>query len=289
MRPDVGEASGGVGLGRAVPELQAGRGVLHGAFAVLEELAKREEAGLTQLALATGLPKATTHRLLCRLADLGVVHREDGGRYRMGVRAFRWGQRWAPAQVLGTAAARPLRRLAAAGCSTVIAVRDRADVIVVAGITDPGVDEVFQMRPGIVLPAASAAEVVLAAWDPASDPLSGPFSDPAWDPASLVRPRPGRGLPEGWSAAEWARRLGDARERGVAFDFEAALPPLGCVAAPVRAPTGALVAAVAVVVVGAGRLPALADAVRVTAAHISANLARVPGAGRALNALTAPP
>ncbi|MGW4799449.1 helix-turn-helix domain-containing protein, partial [Nonomuraea sp. NPDC004297] len=76
MRPDVGEAGGGVGLGRAVPELQAGRGVLHGAFAVLEELAKREEAGLTQLALATGLPKATTHRLLCRLADLGEARPE---------------------------------------------------------------------------------------------------------------------------------------------------------------------------------------------------------------------
>ncbi|MFI7416222.1 IclR family transcriptional regulator [Nonomuraea sp. NPDC049684] len=250
----------------------AGRGVLHGAFAVLEELARVEEAGLTQLAVATGLPKATAHRLLCRLTDLGLVHREDGGRYRIGTRMFRWGQRWSPAQVLSTAAVRPLRRLAAAGCAVTIAVRDGDDVIVVSGIGDPAVDEVFRMRPGLVLPVASAAEVVLAVGNPASG----------------RRPDPGWSLPEGHSPAEWARRVGDARERRVAFDFEAALPPLGCVAAPVRAPTGAVVAAAAVVVVGTSRLPLLADAVRETAACISANLARVPGAGRALSLLAAP-
>ncbi|MEV4398709.1 helix-turn-helix domain-containing protein [Nonomuraea sp. NPDC049607] len=267
----AGSIGGGLGdEGRAGPS--GGRGVLHGAFAVLEELARVEEAGLTQLAVATGLPKATAHRLLCRLTDLGVVHREDGGRYRIGTRMFRWGQRWSPAQVLSTAAVRPLRRLAAAGCSVTIAVRDGDDVIVVAGIGDPAVDEVFRMRPGIVLPAASAAEVVLAVGNPASG----------------LRPDPGWSLPPGHSRAEWARRVGDARDRRVAFDFEAALPPLGCVAAPVRAPTGAVVAAAAVVVVGTNRLPLLADAVRETAACISANLARVPGAGRALNLLATP-
>ncbi|AQZ61479.1 Transcriptional regulator, IclR family [[Actinomadura] parvosata subsp. kistnae] len=103
---------------------------------MLEEPARREEAGLTQLAMATGLPKATTHRLLGRLAHPGLVHREDGGRYRMGARTFRWGQRWAPAQVLGTTAARPLRRLAAAGCGAIVVVKDCGDVPVVAWIVD---------------------------------------------------------------------------------------------------------------------------------------------------------
>lgn len=274
MVPGTEEASGLNGershQGGAEPGASVGRGVLHGAFAVLEELARLEEAGLTQLAMATGLPKATTHRLLGRLADLGVVHREDGGRYRMGARTFRWGQRWAPAQVLSTAAVRPLQGLAGTGCSAVIAVRDGDDVIVVAGIGDPTVDEVFRLRPGAVLPAASAAEVVLA----------------AWDSVSAVCPDPGLSRPEGHSTTEWARRVGDARDRGVAFDFEGALPPLACVAAPVRAPTGALVAATAVVVLGTGRLPLLADAVRDTAARISGNLARVPGSGRALSLLT---
>ncbi|GGS90337.1 IclR family transcriptional regulator [Nonomuraea spiralis] len=267
---EAGGSTGGCGHAGGI-EAVPGRGVLHGAFAVVEELARVEEAGLTQLALATGLPKATAHRLLVRLTDLGVVHREHGGRYRIGTRMFRWGQRWTPAQVLSTAAVQPLRRLAAAGCSATIAVRDGGDVIVVAGIGDPAVEEVFRIRPGVVLPAASAAEVVLSVGDPAA-----------------LRPDPGWSLPEGHSRAEWARRIGDARERRLAFDFEAALPPLGCVAAPVRAPTGAVVAAAAVVVVGTERLPLLADAVRDTAACISANLARVPGAGRALSLLAEP-
>ncbi|MEV5408970.1 helix-turn-helix domain-containing protein [Thermopolyspora sp. NPDC052614] len=243
--------------------------MLHGAFAVLEELARLEEAGLTQLAMATGLPKTTTHRLLGRLADLGVVHREDGGRYRIGARTFRWGQRWAPGQVLGAAAVRPLRRLAAAGGSAVVVVRDGDDVIVVAGIADPAVDQVLRLRPGVALPATGTAEVMLAAWDPAS-----------------AVPPPGRSGPQWRPGAARSRRVDDATARRIAVGFEATPPPLGCVAAPVRAPTGALVAAAALVVLGTGRLPSLADAVRDAAARISANLTGVPGAGRALSPLT---
>src|SRR5690242_1880486 len=43
---------------------RTGRGVLEGAFLILEELARVREAGLTEIAAHTGLPKATAHRLL---------------------------------------------------------------------------------------------------------------------------------------------------------------------------------------------------------------------------------
>ncbi|MER6899719.1 helix-turn-helix domain-containing protein, partial [Amycolatopsis sp. NPDC000740] len=51
---------------------KAGRGVLEGAFLLLEELARNGEAGPTQLAAATGLHKATAHRLLDQLVGVGA-------------------------------------------------------------------------------------------------------------------------------------------------------------------------------------------------------------------------
>ncbi|WP_131741912.1 helix-turn-helix domain-containing protein [Actinomadura roseirufa] len=94
---------------RAGEPFAKGRGVLESAFAVLEELGRLEEAGLSQLAGATGLPKTTTHRLLGQLAGLGAVHRLADGRYQIGARAFRLGQMWRPGPLLRAAAAGPLR------------------------------------------------------------------------------------------------------------------------------------------------------------------------------------
>ncbi|ONI79900.1 hypothetical protein ALI144C_24540 [Actinosynnema sp. ALI-1.44] len=74
-------------IGHRVADDGAGRGVLDGAFLLLEALARFGEAGPTQLAAATGLPKATTHRLLDQLTGLGAVRRE-AGRYRIGSRMF---------------------------------------------------------------------------------------------------------------------------------------------------------------------------------------------------------
>lgn len=61
-----------VGHGR---EPAAGRGVLEGAFALLEELARGGETGLSRLAARAGLPKATAHRLLNQLVAVGAVQR----------------------------------------------------------------------------------------------------------------------------------------------------------------------------------------------------------------------
>ncbi|MEV0505303.1 helix-turn-helix domain-containing protein, partial [Streptomyces spectabilis] len=64
--------------GEAPPEdqgapLTQGRGVLVGAFALLEALRRRGgEAGLTELALACALPKGRAHRLRDQLGQLGA-------------------------------------------------------------------------------------------------------------------------------------------------------------------------------------------------------------------------
>lgn len=69
-RPSAGSAPSVQGGGRpprATPgegRSGAGRGVLEGAFSLLEALAGVDEAGLSDLAVRAGLPKATAHRLL---------------------------------------------------------------------------------------------------------------------------------------------------------------------------------------------------------------------------------
>src|SRR5262245_57549426 len=60
------------------------RGVLDGAFAVLDALAREEGGlGLTALSRACGLAKSTVYRLAEQLVALGAVQRVDG-RYYVG-------------------------------------------------------------------------------------------------------------------------------------------------------------------------------------------------------------
>ncbi|RSS76651.1 IclR family transcriptional regulator [Streptomyces sp. WAC06614] len=122
-------------------ESARGRGVLEGAFAVLEALRHHGgEAGVTELALACGVPKATVHRLLEQLIVLDAVERR-GQRYRLGARLYRLGQAWQPHPGLREAARLPLHRLrAATGGSVLLAVlrEDRAlTVRAVPGSVEP--------------------------------------------------------------------------------------------------------------------------------------------------------
>lgn len=53
-------------------------------FRLMEELGSRESpAQLSVLARASGIPKATAHRVLRQLCDIGYVEREEGGTYRL--------------------------------------------------------------------------------------------------------------------------------------------------------------------------------------------------------------
>ncbi|MCB5167846.1 helix-turn-helix domain-containing protein [Streptomyces bambusae] len=114
-----GSAGASAHGGAAAP----GRGVLEGAFALLEALRRHgDEAGVTELAVACGVPKGTVHRLLDQLAAVGAVERR-GTRYRVGPEMFRLGQSWQPHPGLRTAARLPLHRLrAATGASAVLTV-----------------------------------------------------------------------------------------------------------------------------------------------------------------------
>ncbi|MFJ8160487.1 IclR family transcriptional regulator [Streptomyces sp. NPDC096136] len=229
-----------------------GRGVLEGAFALMEVLAHDDEVGLTRLATDAALPKATAHRLLGQLVALGAVQSHEG-RYRLGPRTFRLGQAWHPARALRAASAQPLRELAAVGggVSLSLSVPEAGQIAVVGGMRGE-VDEVFPLRSGVVLPPGSAAELVLAASAPAAE------------------------RPAGWTAAAWAREAAGIRERGLAFDYQQCVDSLSCVAAPVFSASGQVVAAVAVTSLDAKLIPPLCDAVGRAASMIGTRLARLP-------------
>lgn len=108
----------------------AGRGVLEGAFALLNALQREQDAGVTALAAACGLPKTTAYRLLDQLVELGAVER-SAGRYRIGPGMFRLGQGWQPHPGLRSAARKPLRRLTAVtGMTVALAVLHRGQTLV---------------------------------------------------------------------------------------------------------------------------------------------------------------
>ena len=56
-----------------------GRGVIGSAFELLDQVGALEPVRLIDLAEATGIPRATVHRLLKQLIEVGAVRREGTG------------------------------------------------------------------------------------------------------------------------------------------------------------------------------------------------------------------
>ncbi|MFI0977620.1 helix-turn-helix domain-containing protein [Streptomyces sp. NPDC021093] len=227
----------------------AGRGVLEGAFALLEELSRLGEARLTDLAVNTGLSKSTVHRLLSQLSALGAVEQFQG-RHRVGSTIVRMG----PSRhhhLLSRASDLPLRQLMASTGATVCVVAPSAvGLTVVHGI--PGaVSEHFPFLRGQTLPPDSAADVVFAA-----------FAQP-------TEPAPAH------STAQWKRRLNRARELGAEIHEYEGDARHACLAIPVHASSGQVVAAVGVGVPDTRRLPAAVASARRAAHTLGANLQRL--------------
>ncbi|MGA4839263.1 helix-turn-helix domain-containing protein [Streptomyces sp. G45] len=239
--------------------------MLEGAFALLEELSRVGEAGLTQLAVGANLPKATAHRLLEQLLALGAVRRH-AGRYQMGSRMFQLGQSWqSSARTLRLAAGHPLRQLAsnAPGTSIGLTVAETDRAMIVCGILGE-VNEVLPCGSGTLLPSGSVAEQIMSIHTPRTEP------------------------PTPYSARQWGRLLTRARDRGLAFGC---LDTLGVhtAAAPVYAPDGSIVAAVGASVLDASRIAALADDLRRAADMTSAALLRLNRRTRGTRSTPPPP
>ncbi|MER7623129.1 helix-turn-helix domain-containing protein [Streptomyces sp. NPDC126503] len=206
-----------------------GRGVLEGAFALLDALRRTgDEAGVTELALACGVPKGSVHRLLDQLVAVGAVERR-GSRYRVGPQLYRLGQAWEPHPGLRPAARLPVQRLRAATGAGVVLVVLREDMAITVGSAPGELEALVPVRDGTAFHLDTAA---------------------------------GRAL------------RGPRRGGGAVFDREDVMDGVCCVALPVRAPDGRIVAALAGMVPAGRRLDALAQAVAEAGAAITRVLAR---------------
>lgn len=223
-----------------------GRGVLEGAFALLEAVQGAREAGLTALAAESGLPKTTAYRLLEQLVELGALERH-GTRYRMGPRMFRLGLGWQPHPRLQAAAKGPMRRLAAVTGATVgVCVLREGRALAVSGI--PGeVDHLAPIQPGTTWPWTTAAGKALVATASPRMPL---------DP-----------LP-----ASWRREASAIRDSGVAVDREGLIPGVCCAAVPVVAGHGEAIGALFAMVGPSHDVRRLVHAVTQTGRAVSATL-----------------
>ncbi|WP_369374002.1 IclR family transcriptional regulator [Streptomyces sp. cg36] len=226
---------------------ERGRGVLEGAFALLETLEDEQEAGLTALAAATGLPKTTAHRLLEQLTELGAVE-HHGRRYRIGPRMLRLGRGSRPHPGLRAAADGPMRRLAGTtGAGICFCVLREGRTL--AALTVPGmVDELGSLHAGASWPWTTAAGKLLVATRP--DLPLNPVTD------------------------AWRREASAIRDHGVAVDREGLVPGVCCVAVPVTLGRGRVVGALCAMVDPAYDLKGLVRSVTQAGLTVSAGLRR---------------
>jgi DNA-binding IclR family transcriptional regulator len=241
-------------LAGLIPPAAAGRGVLDGAFAVLDALARTDEGlGLTALARASGLAKTSAHRLAEQLVILGAVQCVEH-RYYVGPRMLRIGQRWQPDPLLRRSAQAPVHTLAVqsrAMASLRILHEHRLRYVCAA------VPHGHAYMPDLADPksiARTATGRVLYATQPAGDVT----------------------LPDCWTRREWRNLRESLRDpRATVIDHQDAVAGMCCVSAPVWWPNGACAGAVTVTV-QANDLPVgLPHLVSYTACRIGTALRRL--------------
>lgn len=221
----------------------SGIGVLDKAVLVLQTTA-RSPMSLADLVTATGLPRATAHRLAAALESHRLLARDSGGRWLPGP-ALRELSAGAADQLHVTAAPIVARLRDESGESAQLYVREGSvRVCLVAAERAHGLRDTVPVGARLPMTAGSGAQV-LAAWSTDSE-IGELLAGAAFTPRSLAEVRR-RG---------WAQSVGE-REAGVAS-----------VSAPVRDRSGAVVAAMSVSgpIERIGRRPGVALAPRVLAA-----------------------
>jgi DNA-binding IclR family transcriptional regulator len=244
--------------------LETGVGVLDRCVQVLRAV-DRGARTVTQVVEETGLTKTTAFRLLKALETHGLVGHEAGVGYRLGPLLYRLGTR-ATAELPLADVGRPVleRLTASTGESSQLYVRLDDDRICVAAVESPSeLRTIVSVGAELPLTRGSAGKVLLA-WGPPGDwrRLSGDVDDPD----------------------RFEQQLVTARRRGWAQSAEEREPGVGSVSAPVRGPTGDVVAAVSV----SGPVGRMRDALarRYAPAVVAAasEIERALGAGHGIDA-----
>lgn len=239
---------------------------------LLELVGDRQGAqgvGLLELSRALGWHKSTTHRLLSTLADLGYVQQvSEGGRYRLGIKAFH----------LGAAFTRDLE-LRREASFVLSALQDETEQGISLVILEPATREVIfidrvegthplrmHTHVGMRFPCncTAAGKAIMAYLDDAElEPLlSGELARRT--DASLHTPE-----------ALWAQ-FSQIRSAGYATDDEENADGVRCVAAPIFDFSGRPVAAISIsgpaVQIPIERFPVLGQSARSAADRVSSRL-----------------
>jgi DNA-binding IclR family transcriptional regulator len=205
------------------------------AITVLEILAQRGEAGVTEVAAEIAVHKSTAFRLLAALEDRGLVEQAaDRGKYRLGFGILRLAGA-VSSHMDVTQQGRPVcERLAREMGETVnLAVAHAQYAVNIDQVRGPAAVTTFnwvgQLTP---LHATSSGKVLLAHLDEQrrTDVLSNGLE--RFTPRTVT------------SMAGLEQQLEDARRRGYAVVVEEYEVGLNAMAAPVRSQHGAVVAAV---------------------------------------------
>jgi DNA-binding IclR family transcriptional regulator len=140
----------------------SGVGVLDKAVAVLHALAERPLT-LAELVDATGLSRATAHRLARALEQHRLARRDDDGRFALGVQLIALGRAAADEFSLAEAAAPALELLRdATGESVQLYVRDGDRRVCIASLESPhGLRTIVPLGATFPMDAGSGAKVLL--------------------------------------------------------------------------------------------------------------------------------
>ena len=150
--------------------------MLDKAVSVLDAL----EAGprsLAELVAATGISRATAHRLATALEDHGLVRRHDDGRFALGARLIALGRAATEGMPLAVAAAAALAELRdLTGESVQLYVREGDRRVCVAALQSPhGLRTIVPLGAALPLSVGSAGRLL----DP-DEPSARPTSGPGW-------------------------------------------------------------------------------------------------------------
>ncbi|MFJ2650098.1 IclR family transcriptional regulator [Streptomyces sp. NPDC087420] len=196
------------------------------------------------------LPRTTVHELLTTLAARSYLDPLPGqpGRYRLGVRTYQLGSRYAEQLDLAAEGQQVAREVAETCDETVhVAVLEDTDVIYIAKVDSTHAVRMVSAA-GRRLPAhcTSVGKMLLASLT--EDELERRFSDDASTAMSAATTLTLTAMtPDSITDPEVLRaELARTRERGVAVEHRESNPDVSCVAAPVRDSAGRVVAALSI-------------------------------------------
>ncbi|QKZ17382.1 IclR family transcriptional regulator [Streptomyces chartreusis] len=225
---------------------------------------------LTDISRRAGLSLSTAHRLVAALTEWGALERDDAGLYHVGLRLWELAALAPRGLALRQVALPYLEDLYEATHENVqLAVRDGPEVVYIEWLSGRSAVGVH-IRVGARWPLhATGVGLALLAHSDADFQegyCGGPLT--AFTPYTVTDP------------AGLRRMLAEVRRTGVAVSSRQVTDDALSVAAPVRGPGGAVVAAVSVVVPQAdAQIPVLAPAVRLAAWGISRGLGWRPEKG----------